>query len=126
MSGQIADPWKHFAYDRSRSAGSHRPADRRLARGASPEIAHHGHGTDLLGGHGSARFRLSQHDGVSPFRWPSNRGVMADSGRITQENTLRQRFIGASDFLKNGIPASILATFVRDERLDIWGRFADR
>ncbi|WWC71593.1 uncharacterized protein I206_105551 [Kwoniella pini CBS 10737] len=31
---------------------------------------------------------------------------------ITQENKLGQRFIGASDFLKNGIPASILATFV--------------
>jgi hypothetical protein len=32
--------------------------------------------------------------------------------RITQENKLGQRFIGASDFLKSGIPASILATFV--------------
>jgi phosphate transporter len=32
--------------------------------------------------------------------------------RITQENKLGQRFIGASDFLKNGIPASLLATFV--------------
>ncbi|WRT68378.1 uncharacterized protein IL334_005354 [Kwoniella shivajii] len=31
---------------------------------------------------------------------------------ITQENKLGQRFIGASDFLKNGIPASLLATFV--------------
>lgn len=31
---------------------------------------------------------------------------------ITQENKLGQRFIGASDFLKNGIPASILATAV--------------
>lgn len=31
---------------------------------------------------------------------------------ITQENKLGQRFIGATDFLKNGIPASILATFV--------------
>lgn len=31
---------------------------------------------------------------------------------ITQENKLGQRFIGASDFLTNGIPASILATFV--------------
>ncbi|WVR07611.1 hypothetical protein IAU60_004653 [Kwoniella sp. DSM 27419] len=31
---------------------------------------------------------------------------------ITQENKLGQRFIGASDFLKNGVPASILATFV--------------
>jgi phosphate transporter len=31
---------------------------------------------------------------------------------ITQENKLGHRFIGASDFLKNGIPASVLATFV--------------
>ncbi|KAK4688593.1 phosphate transporter, partial [Tremellales sp. Uapishka_1] len=31
---------------------------------------------------------------------------------ITQENKLGQRFIEASDFLKNGVPASILATFV--------------
>ncbi|WWC93751.1 hypothetical protein V866_000587 [Kwoniella sp. B9012] len=31
---------------------------------------------------------------------------------ITQENKLGQRFIGASDFLKNGVPASVLATFV--------------
>jgi phosphate transporter len=31
---------------------------------------------------------------------------------ITQENKLGQRFIGASDFLRNGIPASMLATFV--------------
>ncbi|WVQ81862.1 hypothetical protein IAT38_003989 [Cryptococcus sp. DSM 104549] len=31
---------------------------------------------------------------------------------ITQENKLGQRFIGASDFLKNGIPASVLATLV--------------
>ncbi|KAK8854806.1 hypothetical protein IAR55_003545 [Kwoniella newhampshirensis] len=31
---------------------------------------------------------------------------------ITQENKLGQRFIGASDFLKNGIPASLLATLV--------------
>ncbi|OCF37916.1 phosphate transporter [Kwoniella heveanensis BCC8398] len=31
---------------------------------------------------------------------------------ITQENKLGQRFIGASDFLKNGVPASLLATFV--------------
>lgn len=34
---------------------------------------------------------------------------IAISIRITQENKLGQRFIGASDFLKNGIPASILA-----------------
>ncbi|KAJ9123204.1 hypothetical protein QFC22_001397 [Naganishia vaughanmartiniae] len=32
---------------------------------------------------------------------------------ITQENKLGQRYIEASDFLKNGIPASILATIVR-------------
>lgn len=31
---------------------------------------------------------------------------------ITQENKLGQRFIGASDFLKNGILSSILAMFV--------------
>jgi phosphate transporter len=31
---------------------------------------------------------------------------------ITQENKLGHRFINANDFLKNGIPASILATFV--------------
>ncbi|ORX38546.1 SPX domain-domain-containing protein [Kockovaella imperatae] len=31
---------------------------------------------------------------------------------ITQENKLGQRFIGASDFLKNGIPASILTGFI--------------
>ncbi|WVQ74954.1 hypothetical protein IAR50_004562 [Cryptococcus sp. DSM 104548] len=31
---------------------------------------------------------------------------------ITQENKLGQRFIGASDFLKNGIASSILAMFV--------------
>ncbi|WOO83830.1 putative transporterc [Vanrija pseudolonga] len=31
---------------------------------------------------------------------------------ITQENKLGHRFINASDFLKNGVPASILATFV--------------
>jgi phosphate transporter len=31
---------------------------------------------------------------------------------ITQENKLGHRFINAGDFLKNGIPASILATFV--------------
>ncbi|KAL7422800.1 low-affinity phosphate transporter [Cryptotrichosporon argae] len=31
---------------------------------------------------------------------------------ITQENKLGQRFIGASDFLKNGVPASVLATFI--------------
>ncbi|KAJ9124475.1 hypothetical protein QFC24_003266 [Naganishia onofrii] len=32
---------------------------------------------------------------------------------ITQENKLGQRYIEASDFLKNGVPASILATIVR-------------
>jgi len=37
--------------------------------------------------------------------------------RITQENKLGQRFIGATDFLKNGIPASILATFVSLENM---------
>ncbi|RXK41190.1 phosphate transporter [Tremella mesenterica] len=31
---------------------------------------------------------------------------------ITQENKLGQRFIGAIDFLKNGVPSSLLATFV--------------
>jgi hypothetical protein len=31
---------------------------------------------------------------------------------IAQENKLGQRYIAASDFLKNGIPASILATAV--------------
>lgn len=34
---------------------------------------------------------------------------------ITQENKLGQRFIGASDFLRNGIPASMLATFVSSD-----------
>jgi len=38
--------------------------------------------------------------------------------RITQENKLGQRVIGASDFIKNGIPASILATFVG--HLSVW------
>lgn len=36
---------------------------------------------------------------------------VADSS-ITQENKLGHRFITANDFLKNGIPASLLATFV--------------
>lgn len=31
---------------------------------------------------------------------------------ITQENKLGQRYIGASDFIKNGVPASVLATLV--------------
>jgi phosphate transporter len=31
---------------------------------------------------------------------------------ITQENKLGHRFISASDFLKNGVPASVLAAFV--------------
>jgi hypothetical protein len=36
---------------------------------------------------------------------------------ITQENKLGQRFIEASDFLKMGVPASILATIVRTFRI---------
>ncbi|KAJ9107551.1 hypothetical protein QFC21_001010 [Naganishia friedmannii] len=36
---------------------------------------------------------------------------------ITQENKLGQRYIEASDFLKNGVPASILATIVRTSRV---------
>lgn len=39
-------------------------------------------------------------------------GLSLRRRRITQENKLGQRFIGATDFLKNGIPASVLATFV--------------
>lgn len=31
---------------------------------------------------------------------------------ITQENKLGHRFINANDFLKNGIPSSIIATFI--------------
>jgi hypothetical protein len=36
----------------------------------------------------------------------------ATTPSIAQENKLGQRYIAASDFLKNGIPASILATTV--------------
>ncbi len=46
---------------------------------------------------------------VSPAR---GKLVMHGHHSITQENKLGTRFIEASDFLKNGIPASILATFV--------------
>lgn len=73
-----------------------------------------GDSLDMFGRYGVARFRFSQYDCVSEARrtW-TELELRADKRyRITQENKLGQRFIGASDFLKNGIPASLLATFV--------------
>ena len=70
-----------------------------------------GNGIDLLGRDGSASVWLPQHDGVSEGD-ESCINTHQPCRRITQENKLGQRFIGANDFLKSGIPASVLTAFV--------------
>ena len=41
--------------------------------------------------------------------------------RATQEDDMGQLYLSNIDFLKNGVPASIVATAVSDIRLDVTG-----
>lgn len=69
--------------------------------------------TDLLGGYGSASEWIPEHNGVCIVTpWYCGSLLNPFDRSIAQENKLGQRYIAASDFLKNGIPASILATIV--------------
>jgi len=70
--------------------------------------------SDMFRWNGSASIGIPEHDSVGSHLFSANTRTMTYGCRITQENKLGSRFIEASDFLKNGIPASIIATFVRD------------
>lgn len=74
-----------------------------------------GYRIDLFRGNGFARQWIPEHDSVSTWLDFDYKDVVSLCYSITQENKLGQRYIEPSDFLRNGIPASILATIVSSE-----------
>jgi phosphate transporter len=104
----------HQPHDRGRPARADRGRAREEPPGRARAAAHLSHRPHLLDGHGHARLGVPEPDRVRvfPLRAGPRTGVDGVDRSAAQEDEVGQLYLSNVDFLKNGVPASVLATLV--------------
>jgi phosphate transporter len=105
----------HQSHDSERATRSHSKRSRRKPTRESRGCPCLHHRTHLFRRHGDAGVRISEPNCVRvsslvPFVY--HRHIPCGNQRATQEDELGELYLTNIDFLKNGVPSSIIATLV--------------